>query len=161
LLEAAAAANVVAMPAPQYRFDAIIRIVLDMARSGDLGKLVLVRGRLECVRPRQYYINSTWRGSPQREGGSALTNQAYHIMDLLNWLAGPLLKVSAEMDTPALKGFIEIEDALTTSLTFANGAIGALSVTGAAGRGWASFIELPGTAGVVAFGIANPNRIRR
>jgi len=161
VLEAAAATNVVVMPVAQHRLDAIVRIVHDLVRSGDLGKLVLVRGHLECVRRLQYYANSSWRGSLRREGGSVLINQAYHIVDLLIWLAGPFSRVSAEMDALTLKGFIETEDTLAASFVFDSGAIGALTVTGAAGHEWASFIEILGTAGVVTFDIDSPNQIRR
>jgi predicted dehydrogenase/dTDP-4-amino-4,6-dideoxygalactose transaminase len=161
ILEAAAAANVVVMPVAQHRFDPVVKIVYELVRSGDLGKLVLVRGHLECVRRLKYYTDSSWRGSLRREGGSVLINQAYHIVDLLICLAGRFSRVSAEMNALALKGVIETEDTLAASFVFDSGAIGALTVTGAAGREWASFIELLGTAGAITFDIDSPNQVRR
>lgn len=161
ILEAAAAANVVVMPVAQRRFDPVVRIVHELVRSGGLGKLALVRGHLECVQRPQYYTDSSWRGSLRREGGSVLINQAYHIVDLLICLAGPFSRVSAEMSALALKGVIETEDTLAASFVFDSGAIGALTVTGAAGRELSSFIELLGTAGAITFEIDNTNQVRR
>lgn len=161
LIDAAAAAGVTVMPVAQHRFDPLVRTVRDLLQSGALGSIMLVRAHLECVRPLSYYVDSSWRGRLAREGGSVLINQAYHIVDLLAWLGGGLSRVSADMDARALGSFIETEDTLTCSLAFTNGALGALSVTGAAGHHWASYIELSGTAGVVAFDIDAPDRVRR
>jgi predicted dehydrogenase/dTDP-4-amino-4,6-dideoxygalactose transaminase len=161
LLDEGNRAGVTVMPVAQHRFDPLVRVVRDLVASGALGTLSLVRGHLECVRPLAYYADSSWRGQLAREGGSVLINQAYHIVDLLLWLVGPLVRASAHMDARKLGTLVETEDTLAASLVFEQGALGVLSVTGATGKPWASYLEIGGTNGLVAFDIDGPTRLRR
>lgn len=161
VIEAAATHGVVVLPVSQHRFDSVVVLVRELIDSGALGTIAVVRGHLECVRETSYYTESAWRGSLRREGGSVLINQAYHIVDLLLWLVGDVQRVSAEIRTLALHGIIETEDTVSASLAFSNGAVGVLSITGAAGQRWGSYIEVAGTGGVIAFDISTPNRVHR
>jgi dTDP-4-amino-4,6-dideoxygalactose transaminase/predicted dehydrogenase len=160
VLAAAATRNVVVMPVSQHRFDPLIQVMRELIRGGHLGRIVLVRGHLECLRDVRYYVESNWRGTLAREGGSVLVNQAYHVLDLMICLAGKVARASAEMDALALKGAIDTEDTLAACLRFASGAMGVLSVSGASGREWAPSFELTGTAGMVAFDL-EPARVRQ
>jgi predicted dehydrogenase len=161
VIAAAHRAEVVVMPVSQHRFDPLVRLIAELVAEGRLGRLCLVRGHLDCVRPPEYYRDSPWRGSWQREGGSVLINQAYHLVDLLLWLAGPAARVTAHMATLANAAVMETEDTVAASLVFASGALGTLSVSGAAGSLWRSAIELLGTEGVIEFDINYPNAVRR
>jgi len=153
--------NVIVMPVAQHRFDPLIKDIAEMVHQGNLGELVLTRAHLECVRPQEYYKDSDWRGSWEREGGSVLMNQSYHILDLLYWLAGPIHKVSAQMDNKANKDIMETEDTFSANFTYENSAQGSLTVSGAYGAQWYSYIELIGTDGFVAFDIGYPNQLHR
>lgn len=62
--------------------------------------------------------------------GGALTNQGIHHVDLLRYLGGEVKKVNAVMRT--LGANIEVEDAVVSTFTYNNGAIGSLEVTTAA-----------------------------
>lgn len=153
--------GVVAMPVAQHRYDPLVISIYHLLQSGALGRIALVRGHLECVRARDYYEESPWRGKLAKEGGSVLINQAYHILELILWLAGPLASKNAHMGTLRLPQVMETEDTLTASLGFENGAMGALTLTGAGGATWNSYIELIGTEGLIAFDINFPNRLHR
>jgi predicted dehydrogenase/dTDP-4-amino-4,6-dideoxygalactose transaminase len=160
LLAASRECGVVVMPVVQHRLDPIILAVTELVRSEVLGGIRLIRAHLECARPAEYYRDSEWRGLWAREGGSVTINQAYHIVDLLLHLCGAVQSVAAEMSTFA-PDVMETEDTLTALLRFRQGAIGALTVTGAGGSPWNSYIEMIGHAGEVAFTINFPQAVAR
>lgn len=151
----------IVQPVSQHRFDAVVRMVEEMVAAGDLGEICLVRAHLECKRDPAYYGESPWRGRWATEGGSVLINQAYHVMDLLLRLAGPAATASALMDTLQGRQFMETEDALAGTLRFRSGALGSLTVNGASGAKWHSYLELSGTKGVVGFDLGYPNQVPR
>jgi UDP-N-acetyl-2-amino-2-deoxyglucuronate dehydrogenase len=158
---AAAAKGVIVAPVAQHRFDTVVAEIGRLIAEDQLGRIGLVRGHLECVRPVEYYAESDWRGSWLREGGSVLINQAYHIVELICWLAGPVTDAQALMATIRNPEHMETEDTLVSTLAFASGAVGALTVTGAGGSVWRSYIELLGTKGEIAFDINFPNVVHR
>jgi len=149
------------VPVAQHRYDPMIRTIQELLRSGDMGEVRLVRAHLECRRPPEYYRDSDWRGRWAREGGSVLINQAYHIVDLLLHLLGPVKTVAADMATFSEPGIMETEDTLVASLTFERGTLGGLTLCGSAGAQWGSYIELLGARGLVAFDINHPNQLHR
>ncbi|MBI4864404.1 MAG: Gfo/Idh/MocA family oxidoreductase [Candidatus Riflebacteria bacterium] len=158
---AARRAGRVVMPVTQHRFDVPLVHIRKIVTSGELGPLSMVRAHLECVRPPEYYRDSPWRGRWAREGGSVLINQAYHVVDLLLWLAGPVTSVAASFHRHADPSIMETEDALAATLRFQGGALGTLGVNGAGGAAWGSFVELCGRDGVIAFDIGYPNVVSR
>jgi UDP-N-acetyl-2-amino-2-deoxyglucuronate dehydrogenase len=153
--------QIVVLPVSQHRFDPVVRTVAQLVLKGMLGTVLLVRAHLECFRAVEYYTESKWRGKWQTEGGSVLINQAYHIIDMMLWLAGPISSVSAHMETKRYRDVIETEETVTTSFSFASGALGGLTICGAAGDSWNSYFEIVGTAGVVAFDLSYPNVVHR
>jgi predicted dehydrogenase len=154
------ASGLVVQPVCQHRFDYVVRSVKEIVAQ-DLGKICMVRAHLECKRAPEYYSQSDWRGRWATEGGSVLINQAYHVLDLLLWLVGPLSRVNANMATLTGGEIMETEDTLSANLTFAQGALGGLTVNGASGAQWHSYIEICGSGGVVGFDIGYPNQVPR
>lgn len=152
--------GMVVQPVCQHRFDQVVGHVRQIVAE-DLGQICMVRAHLECRRAKEYYSESDWRGKWATEGGSVLINQAYHVLDLLLWLVGPLAKVDAGMATLVGSEIMETEDVLSANLRFQNGALGSLTVNGASGAQWHSYIEISGTGGVVAFDIGYPNQVPR
>jgi predicted dehydrogenase/dTDP-4-amino-4,6-dideoxygalactose transaminase len=160
LIAASSRRGAVLMPVVQHRFDPIVRAVTELVHSNLLGGIRMLRAHLECARPGTYYRDSDWRGRWAREGGSVTMNQAYHIVDLMMDLCGEVERVSAEMSTfnPQI---METEDTLIASLRFRAGTIGALTVIGAGGSPWNSYIELIGADGEIAFTINYPQTLAR
>ncbi len=74
-------------------------------------------------------------------------NQAIHSVDLLLWLMGPVVEVSAHTATLAHER-IEVEDVATATLRFASGALGVIEATTAAFPGSLKKIELSGSQGM-------------
>lgn len=157
----AAAEGLVAMQVAQHRYDPLVIAVSELLDARALGRICLVRGHLECQRPATYYTDSPWRGAWGTEGGSILINQAYHVVDLLLWLAGPIPYADARMTTLRAPDVMETEDTLVATLGFASGALGTLTLTGAGGANWNSYVEIIGTDGEIAFDINYPNRLHR
>ncbi len=73
-------------------------------------------------------------------------NQAIHSVDLLTWLAGPVVEIQALTATLAHER-IAVEDTAVATLRFENGALGVIEATTAAWPGSLKRIELRGSAG--------------
>ncbi len=108
---------------------------------------------INCVEtiasPRGSHLGS-WINSPDLSGGGVLLYTGVHAMDRLLWLVdSPLCEVHAS--TRTLTAGSRVEEAVTALLTFDNGAMATLNVTGptypAGGTSWRS--EIYGTEGVI------------
>ena len=76
-------------------------------------------------------------------------NQAIHSVDLLNWMAGPVVEIRAQFATLAHER-IAVEDTAVATLRFASGALGVIEATTAAWPGYLKRIELHGSTGSAA-----------
>jgi len=115
--------------------------------AGALGTPIVASARVKWHRPREYYADSTWRGTWTLDGGGALMNQGIHSVDLLLWLLGDVERVYAATRT-ALHS-IEVEDTAVACLEFAGGAIGTLEAATSAFPGMPRRVELTGSEGTI------------
>ncbi|GAV37582.1 Gfo/Idh/MocA family protein [Streptomyces acidiscabies] len=132
----------------QHRFDPAAKLAHEAIRSGGLGRVTSVMTELSWWRAPAYYASGTWRGTPDLDGGGALMNQAIHAVDLVQWLAGPVVEVTAHTAQLAHPG-IAVEDVATASLRFADGALGTLLATTAAYPGRTARTAVNGDRGSV------------
>ncbi|MFJ5806387.1 Gfo/Idh/MocA family protein [Streptomyces sp. NPDC093093] len=132
----------------QHRFDPAARLARTVIESGRVGRVTSVMTELSWWRGPSYYASGSWRGTPDLDGGGALMNQAIHAVDLVQWLAGPVVEVAAHTARLAHPG-IEVEDVATASLRFANGALGTLLATTAAYPGRTARTAVNGDRGSV------------
>jgi UDP-N-acetyl-2-amino-2-deoxyglucuronate dehydrogenase len=116
-------------------------------RAGELGELTLGLVNLPYFRSQAYYDQAAWRGTWPLDGGGVLMNQGIHQVDLLNWFMGDPVTVTAHALT--LQRQIEVEDTLSASLRFANGALAAINATTTASPGFPPRLEIYGTLGGV------------
>lgn len=93
--------------------------------AGQFGKLILCDAIDKEYREPSYYANDPWRGDKILAGGGCLMLQSTHLVDLMQWLMGPVDKVFAKQRTAVHD--IEVEDLVIALLTFRNGAIGTLT----------------------------------
>src|SRR6185436_18365935 len=103
--------------------------------------------RVRWYRPPEYYSGSKWRGKWALDGGGALMNQAIHTVDLVQWLYGPVARVSATVATRVHD--IEVEDTAAAVLDFTSGAIGVIEATTSLFPGYPRRIEVTGSEGTV------------
>ena len=69
--------------------------------TGRFGRLTLGDTHIKWWRTQEYYDSGGWRGTWALDGGGALMNQAIHNVDLISWLMGEVVEVSAFTDTLA------------------------------------------------------------
>lgn len=158
LIAAADARRRVVSVVSQHRFDAASLLARRMIASGELGRIVLATAEVKWWRTQEYYDEGDWRGTRRYDGGGALMNQGIHTVDVLQWLAGGVEAVSAQIRTAAHER-IEVEDVAVLSLRFRNGAVGSLVATTAAFDGQPVRIELHGTEGSLLLEGDNLKRI--
>ncbi len=128
------------------RFHQASQIMKKAVESNRFGVLTMADAYVKWFRTQQYYDSGAWRGTWKLDGGGALMNQAIHSVDLLLWLMGPVVEVSAFTSTLAHER-IEVEDVACANLRFANGALGVIEATTAAYPGSLKRIEIAGSAG--------------
>ncbi len=114
---------------------------------GRLGTPVLASGRVKWYRPPEYYAQSRWRGTWALDGGGALMNQGIHTVDLLSWLLGPVVRVSASTATRVHA--IEVEDTAAAILEFESGALGVIEAATSIYPGYARRVEVTGNEGTI------------
>ena len=105
----------------QNRYNDSSKYMRALMDSGKLGKIIGARGSVVWNRNPEYYTGSDWRGTLDKEGGSALENQAIHTFDLLQWLTVPIKTLEATCTTKRHKGVIETEDTCDIYMTGPNG----------------------------------------
>ena len=129
----------------EVRYCPALQYAYQLIQSGRLGELYSFRA---------YYYRSSyadpnkplrWKASAAESGTGALGDLAAHIIDLISWLAGKPVKLSAQMRTfvnsrPEKSGAktrvpVETDDHVVLLIQLANGAIGSLEagrmITGA------------------------------
>jgi UDP-N-acetyl-2-amino-2-deoxyglucuronate dehydrogenase len=118
-----------------------------IVESGELGRPIMISGRVKWHRPPEYYARSRWRGTWALDGGGAVMNQGIHTVDLLLWLFGPVRRVHGF--TATRLHAIEVEDTAAAVLEFTSGAVGTLEATTCAFPGYARQLEVTGSEGTV------------
>ena len=132
----------------QSRFEPIYRRLKETIESGRLGNLVGVHGTVNWWRAQSYFNSpGMWKGTWALDGGGSLANQGVHTVDILHWLAGPVVEVYGKYGCFAHE--IETEDKTVAVLTFANGALGTLTTTTAAYPGLDRTVFIHGSKGSV------------
>jgi predicted dehydrogenase len=99
-------------------------------------------------RPTAYYLRDAWR-SRREEGAGVTIQHAFHYLDLLLHLAGPVAGLQAWM-TNLIHPEVDLEDTCAARLDFACGAHGFLRATTAMYPGSDVRIELNGENGTAA-----------
>lgn len=123
LIEAARAAHVTLACVFPQRFTEGAHVAKAAIQAGRLGRLTLCDAVVKWHRPQSYYDGS-WRGTWALDGGGALMNQSIHFVDLLQWLAGPVVQVQGMFAT--LAHTMQTEDTATAVLRFAHGGLGTI-----------------------------------
>jgi UDP-N-acetyl-2-amino-2-deoxyglucuronate dehydrogenase len=147
LIDACKAAGVKLGVFFQDRLRPAVADIKRMVDDGALGKPVMIAGRVRWYRPPEYYSGSKWRGTWKLDGGGALMNQAIHTVDLVQWLFGPVTKVSASVATRVHD--IEVEDTAAAVLEFSSGAIGTIEAATSLFPGYPRRLEVTGSEGTI------------
>jgi UDP-N-acetyl-2-amino-2-deoxyglucuronate dehydrogenase len=130
----------------QNRWNEANRAVKAAMDEGRFGRIAWAGSFTPWYRPDKYYEEGGWRGTRRLDGGGAIMNQSVHSIDLLQWIVGPVKTVSAYASS-RIHAKIEVEDTLSCSLQFANGAFGTILGTTAMFPGQPPRIEVGGENG--------------
>ena len=105
----------------QCRYNKSALLVKDAVTSGRLGKVISARSTLTWSRPRDYYCESDWKGTWDKEGGGVIIDQAIHSLDLVRWVVDS--EIESISCTLSNRGHdcIEVEDTAEGLVTFKNG----------------------------------------
>lgn len=125
----------------QNRYNAPSKRMKQYVESGELGKLICMKGIVTWNRTAAYY-ETEWKGKWATEGGGVLINQSIHTVDLLQWLGGEISSIKGSISTDSLEGVIEVEDTAHAYIEFKNGATAIFYATNAYGRNSPVEVEL-------------------
>ena len=130
----------------QHRFDPAALVVQDAIQRQRFGTITSGLASVAWWRSQSYYDSGDWRGTISMDGGGALMNQAIHTIDLLVWMMGRPVEVTAYAGRLAHQG-IEVEDTAVAIVTFASGALAVIHGTTAAYPGLSARVQVHGTLG--------------
>lgn len=143
----------------QHRFDPMINKLRKLIHSDALGNILLVNARLICGRSADYYTESYWHGLADLDGGSALINQGYHILDIILSFFGQPIAMQVFAARRHHTEIIETEDTISLQFQLANKAMGSLNITsGWEEEDWDPSIEIIGTKGRIQFDLRYPHK---
>lgn len=120
----------------------------DAVRNGEIGKLLVADMLFKSWRPANYYTDSGWRGTWDKEGGAALINQGVHGVDLMTWIAGPIVRVQGYA-RHLRHHHIEADDTTIAVCEYASGALGIIQSTTSVYPRQPDRIELHGEKGSI------------
>lgn len=105
----------------QCRYNNSAKLVKNAVKSGKLGKIISACSVLTWARPEEYYSESDWKGTWDKEGGGVVIDQAIHSIDLVNWIVGSEAeKITCSMANRG-HGYIKVEDTAEGLITYKNG----------------------------------------
>jgi len=128
------------------RYEGAHFLVKEALDKGRFGRLINGNAYIRWYRTPEYYASSNWKGTWKYDGGGALMNQGIHTVDLLQWYMGDAESVFAYAGTLFHKS-IEVEDTITATLRFSNGALGVIVGATSIYPGFPLKLEITGTKG--------------
>jgi predicted dehydrogenase len=131
IIEAASHYGVSVLVGHHRRHNPLIMKTRELVQGGTLGKLVGVSVLWAILKPEEYF-NDAWRC--ERPGGGPLLINLIHELDSLRFICGEVRDVYTHTSS-AVRGF-EVEDSLSISLTFENGALGTVLASDATPAPW-------------------------
>ena len=129
----------------QHRFDPDIQQVKQWIENGELGDILWVSASLMSSRDLSYYRLHDGRSDPRLTGGGVLINQGIHVVDILQWLLGPVQAVSGHTENRF--HLLPFEDTAVGLLQFVSGTFATCAVTTACRISQPSWIEIQGREG--------------
>ncbi|MGA2983990.1 MAG: Gfo/Idh/MocA family oxidoreductase [Terriglobia bacterium] len=143
--EAGAAAGVKIGVVLQCRTRRSVQAIREAINEGRFGKIYHADTCMKWFRPADYYRMDAWRSS-RRSGAGVTIQQAFHYIDLLQYLVGPVKWVHAHMTNLAHPG-VALEDTALAFVRYQNGGQGVVEASTALWPGTDVRIEVNGEKG--------------
>jgi predicted dehydrogenase len=152
-----------------YRRLPAVALMKELVDRGEVGDVLLWRGVWLSDEFLDPAIPFDWRFDRQM-GGTTIGDLGSHLVDMAEWMIGPMAEVSAQSATfipkrseAAGRGTVHvgIEDASSALIRFANGARGVMEVARTCARRPCDFtVEVNGTRGTLIFDYARLNELQ-
>ncbi len=151
----------------RYRWVPSMAFLRELVAAGELGEIrhvfvnYLNGGLADPDRPIR------WRQTRAESGSGNLGDLGSHMIDLAHWLVGPITRVGARLTTftkerstaDGGRVAVDVEDAASLIVEFANGATGTINASGMAmGRTNYQHLEIYGSRGSAVYGIEQGDR---
>ena len=127
MIETAKAQDLKICVGHQYRTYRTPQTMKHLIDTGAIGNIMRVLWTWIAFRPESYYARDIWRQTWRHAGGGVLMNQTSHDLDLICWLIGEPVQVSAIIGNQFHQ--IEVEDVVCANVLFENGAFGSIQLT--------------------------------
>jgi predicted dehydrogenase len=129
----------------QCRTRQVVQAIRTAILEGRFGRILHADAYMKWFRSSEYYKSDAWRMG-RRWGAGVTIQQAFHYIDLLQYFAGPVKRVRAQMTNLAHPA-IPLEDTLLAFVTYQNGAQGVVEASTALWPGTDIRIEVNGENG--------------
>ncbi len=139
--------GVYAMMCHQRTYEKYIKLkeLLNAGAIGKLRRILMVNGKF--FRTEFYHASASWRSSWQGEGGGALINQGYHLLDMWQYLFGMPESVYADIPFGKYNNFA-VDDEATVIMNYPDKATGTFIIS--TGEGYPEErLEIAGTRGQI------------
>jgi len=131
IVETASSCGTLVLVGHHRRHNPLTQKARETVRGGTLGRLIGVSVLWALLKPDEYF-EVRWRR--ERPGGGPLLINLVHELDSLRFICGEITEVYARTSS-AVRGF-EVEDSLSISLSFDNGALGTALASDATPAPW-------------------------
>ena len=107
----------------QCRYNTPSALVKKRILDGKLGKVKCARTTLTWSRSDDYYSDSDWKGTWDKEGGGVIIDQAIHSLDLANWfIDSEPVEIQSSLHNRNHKIMV-VEDSAEGLIKYKNGAL--------------------------------------
>ena len=113
------------------RHNPLVKKAHAIVARGSISRLVAVSVLWTLLKPADYY-DTQWR--TKRPGGGPTLINLVHDLDTLRYVCGEIAQVYAH--TSSVTRGLEVEDSVSVSLTFKNGAVGSILASDATAAPW-------------------------
>ena len=131
IVQVAEEAGIQVLVGHHRRYNPLIRRARSVIQGGLLGDLVGVSALWALLKPADYY-DVEWRC--KRPGGGPTFINLIHELDSLRFICGEIRRVYAQSSSRVRQ--LDVEDSLTISIAFENGALGSLMASDATPSPW-------------------------
>lgn len=105
----------------QCRYNDSSKLVKQAVESGALGKIKSVVSTLTWSRPDEYYLESDWKGTWDKEGGGVVIDQVIHSLDLANWIIDDEIESIGASIANRGHEIVKVEDTAEGMIQYKNG----------------------------------------
>ncbi|MUV37255.1 Phthalate 4,5-cis-dihydrodiol dehydrogenase [Lentibacillus sp. JNUCC-1] len=107
----------------QNRYNQSSQLIKNMLENGTLGAVKSSKLSLTWDRSDDYYRESDWKGTWDKEGGGVIIDQAIHTMDIVRWLIDDEIDYVDAVIANRAHDFIEVEDTAEGVIKYKSGVV--------------------------------------